>query len=244
MFRLLAALVVFILIIGAAAYFFFFTSSPKVIKPTSENLSKSITSSSPKEVPADIPTEDKIKFLQEELDNLKKSTASEKTDLSSQSTSNLTTRLNTIETTLASLQATVQQLKSSSSTTTTTTTGKSPTYILPLGYGGSSTSQDYATISTLSFTIDPSKYPGHTSMQLQVNTYLKEGNGTAYIRLINTTDGTGVLSSEFTTNVQTLSWISSPNFNLPSGEKTYKVQVKSLTAYLVTLDNARILVNY
>ncbi len=154
-------------------------------------------------------------------------------------------RLGSLEVAAQSLQNQINLLKISGTTTqtTTTSTGKSTDYI-PLGWVGGISDQNWTSVTTQEITINAADYPGYKSMQFEVNLRIYQGNGTAYARLLNNSDGTGVSNSEVSTTSENYTWVSSSTFTLPSSQKTYRMQLKSTTGYEAGVQNARIKVNY
>lgn len=186
-----------------------------------------------------------VSLLTSQLKNV--STSSGKSSSTSQSSdASLTDRIKTLETTISDLQKRISNLEKGSSTTQSSTnqssTKKAPSYI-PLG-SGSTSKTDWTNIDTLSITLDPADYPGYTSMQLETSIKIFQ-NGEAYARLGDKDNGTSILASEISTTSQSYTWITSSGFQLPSGKKTYIIQMKSLiSGYEAFVENARIKVNY
>lgn len=161
------------------------------------------------------------------------------------------TRIKLLENKLSVLQRRIEVLEKSGGKTTTTTSttsssssAKSPVYVFSLGSGSSSVKTDWTTLENIDITINPGDYPGYKNMVLEVYMKLKDGNGTGYVRLFNSTDGTSVSASETTTGSWDYTWVASKEFTLSSGKKTFKFQVKSLTGYEVFVQSARIKVSY
>ena len=79
------------------------------------------------------------------------------------------------------------------------------------------------------------------------DTFLKvaHGNGQAFARLFDVTNGISVNASEVTTinNVNTQQ-VSSENLNLWGGRNLYRVQIKSLNSFEVTFASGRIKISY
>lgn len=126
------------------------------------------------------------------------------------------------------------------STAATATPGVGETYV-PLGSSGQTSSQTYTTITTLSATIDSSKYPANAKATLTANMSLKDANGTGYARLVAGTDKNEIIfGSEMSTTAQTLTPVTSGSFVLHPGNQTYYVQLYSLTGYQVTIESPRI----
>lgn len=163
---------------------------------------------------------------------------------------NFDARFNSIESTLANLLVTVNQIKQPGSQTTTTSTAtptnvsKSPLYI-PLGWTGSASSIDWSSVTGQSIIIDPGDYPGYTSMQFEASIQVFQGNGTAYARLYDSDDSLIVSASDVSTTSEAYTWVSSATFKLPSvAKKTYILQLKTPTTYASMIQNARIRVNF
>ncbi len=151
-------------------------------------------------------------------------------------------RLKAVETAIADLKTRVADLeKKTSSQTTSTTTTKSVVYI-PLGSGGNAGNTDWYSLSNYQITLNPSDYPGYTNMQLEVNFRLTSSGGTAYARLYNSSDGTGL--QQVTTTSTSLNTQTSYYFNLARGSKTYTLQVKSDQGSNLEVQSARIKVNF
>lgn len=152
----------------------------------------------------------------------------------------LESKVKNIERVIADLQIEVDNLKETQASTSAT---KSPLYI-PLGSGGAATSLDWTTNDIYQVSLDPADYPGYKSMQLEASIRIFQGNGRGYTRLISATDNLTLTSSEISTTSQDYTWITSQGFTLPSGKKNYKLQFKTLTGYEVSIQNARIKVNF
>jgi hypothetical protein len=159
------------------------------------------------------------------------------------SSSALEIRVETLEESVSDLQNQINSLKGSKASQTTVYASKSPIFI-PLGNGASSSSTDWATSDALQVTIDPSQYSGYISMQLEMGLAVYQGNGQAYARLLDATDGISIGGSDISSTSQDYTWQTSNTFRLPSGSKVYKLQLKSITGYTASEQNARIKVNF
>lgn len=122
-------------------------------------------------------------------------------------------------------------------------TKKSPIYI-PLGWVASSSVMDWTTIATQSIVIDTGDYPGMTSAQFEGRIVNYQGNGTCYARIINTTDGNAILSSQISTSGTDYTWVTSSAFSLSGGKKTYAVQLKTNTGYAAQISDAHLKINF
>ncbi len=149
-------------------------------------------------------------------------------------------RIQSLENTVANLQVQINQLKSG---TTEVTTEKSPLYI-PLGTGGVVNSRDWITLDGYQVTIDSSDYPGYSGAYLEINMRLNEPKATkAFARLYNSTDGS-VTSGEVSTTATIYSLASTSSFQLASGKKTYKLQIKSTDTGEIFIQDARIKITF
>lgn len=150
-------------------------------------------------------------------------------------------RLNSLETTVVDLQKQINSLKATSGQNANAL--KAPLYI-PLGSGAASVSLEWQTSDALQVTIDPSQYPGYSSMQLEMGLRVYQGNGTAFARLYDVDDSQAIYNSDVSSANQDYTWVSSNNFRLPAGSKKYKLQLYTNTTYESSEQNARIKVNF
>ena len=91
--------------------------------------------------------------------------------------------------------------------------------------------------------MDPVNYPGYSGMILEVNFRLVDPAGTGSVRLYNVTDA-GVVSTQLDTSSTSFSLKTSSSFKLATGQKTYKLQVKSTGGKDLYIQSARIRVNF
>lgn len=131
---------------------------------------------------------------------------------------------------------------STSSQTSSSTSTKAPSYI-PLSWTGDSKSTDWTSITGQEFTINPADYAGYKNIQFEISLRIFQ-NGTAYARMEDKGAGTSILSSEVSTTATDYTWLTSSSFTLPSGSKTYRLQLKSLTGYNAQVQNARLKINF
>jgi hypothetical protein len=153
------------------------------------------------------------------------------------------TKITKLENTITDLIARIKQLESQPLPTPAPSSTRSPIYI-PLGPGTSVSSVDWSTASVPIITLNPADYPGYTNMQLEVTFQIFQANGTAYARLAVPADGTAVLSSQVSTTSSDYTTVTSSGFQLGSGQKTYKLQLKSTTGFSTNVQFARIKVNF
>lgn len=157
-------------------------------------------------------------------------------------------RIRTIETAIIDLRVQIQALRDASSQTTTTTTSgsstKAPLYI-PVGAGEAQMSgTDWITIPGYSVTIDTSNYSGYKSMQLEASMRLNQDGGSIQARLYNASDGSAITGSVVDVPASSYSVGSSAGFSLPSGSKTYQLQLSSTNGTQSFVQSARIKVNF
>lgn len=115
---------------------------------------------------------------------------------------------------------------------------------IPIGIGGSTSSTDWTVVNTQQIDIDPADYPGMIGAYFTVELQVKDGNGKAYARLFNVTDNTPVYSSEVSTSNSDFAPVTSGSFTFPSGKKTYRLQLKSLTGYQVDVQLSKIKISF
>lgn len=116
----------------------------------------------------------------------------------------------------------------SPSTATATSTSKTPVFI-PINSGGSVNLSDWTNVSSGSISINPSDFPGYTSMNLIITLNVYQGNGKAFARISNASNGNGIIASETSTTNENATQITSGAFTLPSGSNSYTIQLKTLT---------------
>lgn len=232
-----------ILIIAGLGYWRFVASSQNVA--TSPQASEQTQDSVSVEVPKTLPgatLEDRVKSLEDtltklvpQINNLKPGT----TQIAS--SGSLDSRLTAAESAITDLKARVSALEKA--TPAPVASSSKTTIYLPLGSGGTVASTDWTTLNTFQINLDPSQYPGYSSMQLEVNMRLNQPGGTLYARLYNSSSGTAT-SSEVSSTSTSSSVFSSSTFTLPTGSKTYVLQAKTSDSSQAFLDTARIKVNF
>lgn len=247
MIRIFAIAIIVLVIIGFLVYQLIFGQFRQNSPITSI---KNSTQTNQTPTPVDISIREQLDKLETEIQQLKAKSDSTQTSTStatsvSSSSKSIESRLNTLETLVASLQTRINQQSGTTTTTTTSSSSKQPTAYIPLGDGGSSTKTDWTTSDTMQIEIDTSSYPNYTNMQLEARINVKEGSGRAYARLYNSTDSIAITTSEVSTTSYTPTWVTSSTFTLTPGKKTYKFQLKTLTPnYDAIVTDARIKVNF
>lgn len=200
------------------------------------------------EVPATLPgasIEDRVKVLEEAVTKMVGQINNFKTTSKTESNSSLEKKVSSLEGSILDLKARVSALEKATPvpSTTTSSSSKSVVYI-PLGSGGGPWSNtDWYTLNEYEISLDPANYPGYTGMVLEVSFRLVESAGTGSVRLYNTSDSS-VTSSQLDTTSTTYGLKTSSSFTLPSGSKTYKLQVKSSSNKDLFIQSARIKVNF
>ncbi len=125
-------------------------------------------------------------------------------------------------------------------TTTQTTSSATKEYYVPFG-SGSGSSLDWKDVSGLQASIDSSGYESIKSVVFEVSLHIPTGNETASVRLYNTTDNHPVWNSELTFNGNSTSlFMSSGEISLDSGNKLYKIQIKTQLQYSAVIDQSRV----
>lgn len=136
----------------------------------------------------------------------------------------LTARIEEVEKKVGQQKASPTQAPSGSSS------GPKVTYI-PVGITGASTSRTDWETTALAVNLSGDDFPGYKHMMLEGFLKVKDGNGKAFARLLNSNDGTAILGSEIETTNWDLTLVESGQFRIASSKKLYKLQLKSLTGY-------------
>lgn len=113
-------------------------------------------------------------------------------------------------------------------------------YYVPFG-AGSGSSSDWQDVAGLQAYVDSASYSNIKSVVFEASLHIPTGNQTASVRLYNATDGHPVWSSEINFNGNTSSvFLSSQAVSLDSGNKLYKVQMKTQLQFTAILDQSRL----
>lgn len=241
MVRLLPFILVPILIIAGLGYWRF-VASTKTVTPEADSQMQDL---SPVEVPKTLPgatTEDRIRSLEDTVIKLVPQVNGLKPS-SSPAASNLDSRLVAAEAALTELKARISALEKTTPAPASSGS-KSPLYI-PLGAsGGPWNDSNWFTLNEYQASINPDNYSGYSSMQLEVNFRMGEAANTGYARLYNISDSSAISLSDVSTTSSTFGLQTSSTFKLPSGQKTYTIQIKSGTGKELFVQSARIKVNF
>lgn len=150
-------------------------------------------------------------------------------------------------------EAVTQALKSTSSLSPTltptptkaavqsnSTANVSREYYVPFG-SGSGSSSDWQDVPGLQAYVDNASYPNIKSIVFEASLHIPTGNQTAGVRLYNVTDGHPVWNSEINFNGNTSSvFLNSQAVSLDTGNKLYKVQMKTQLQFQAILDQSRL----
>ena len=112
-------------------------------------------------------------------------------------------------------------------------------FFIPFG-SGSNSSSDWEDVAGLKASIDSANYSSIKSVVFEASVRIPTGNQTAYVRLFNETDKHPVWFSDVSLEGGTAQLLLSKPITLDSGNKVYKVQMKTSLKYQAILDQARI----
>lgn len=113
-------------------------------------------------------------------------------------------------------------------------------YYVPLAGGGSTTKRDWVDIGAAETYLDTSRYPSAITVTWDASLKILSGNGHAFARLINVTDNQILQETEISGSSETGIRVESKSFKLISGNKLYRVQLKTNTGYEATITSGRI----
>lgn len=112
-------------------------------------------------------------------------------------------------------------------------------FYIPLG-SGSSSSTTWEEIQNAEVYFDPQDYGKIQSIIFEASMRIPTANGRVYARLYNVNDKNGLIETEVWIEGSTGVRTQSSSFNLPSGKKLYRVQLKTTMGYEAVLDLARL----
>jgi hypothetical protein len=112
-------------------------------------------------------------------------------------------------------------------------------FFIPFG-SGTNSSDDWGDVAGLKASIDSSNYSPIKSIVFEASISVPAGNQTTYARLFNETDKHPVWFSDVSLDGETPQLLISKPITLDSGNKTYKVQMKTSLKYQAILNQARI----
>jgi hypothetical protein len=112
-------------------------------------------------------------------------------------------------------------------------------FFVPLG-SGTNSSDDWEDVAGLKASIDSANYLSIKSVVFEASISVPGGDQTTYTRLFNETDKHPVWFSDVSLEGRIPQLLISKPITLDSGNKTYKVQMKTSLKYQATLSQARI----
>lgn len=113
-------------------------------------------------------------------------------------------------------------------------------YFIPLG-SGVSTAEEWTDVPGAQAQVDSKSYGAIKKATFEVAVHIPTGNEYAYVRLYNATDNQVISFSEvYYPGGSNQLFLNSQQLNLPTGNKLYKVQMKTQLKYPAYLDQARI----
>jgi hypothetical protein len=237
--RLLPFILIPVLILSGLGYWRYSVSKQKQVTPEITETNE------PVEAPKTLPgasLEDRVKALEDLITKL----ATQLNALKNQTPQ--TTNTSVLDSRVVDLEASNTELKVRVSALEKGAPGEvsssQPTIYIPMGAtAGPIRYNEWTLLGEYETSIDPGNYPGYTGMSLEVNFRMVDPNDVGYIRLYNVTDSS-VVSSELSTSSTSFGSKSTSSFKLASGQKTYKLQVKSTGAKDFYIQSARIKVNF
>lgn len=233
MIRFLPFILIIILVLGGLGYWRYATSKSNLTAPTTQQEGSI-------EVPKTLPeasVEDRISELEEVVTKL----VTQVNNLKSPSPQSSSSSSSDVESAVTELKARVSALERATPVPVSST--QSVVYI-PLGSGGGPWGdRDWYSTSEYEISLDPANYPGYKNMVLEATFRLNVSSGTGSVRLYNVTDSSAV-SGQLDTTSNTFSLKTSSSFTLPSGSKTYKLQVKTSDGTPIYVQSARIKVSF
>lgn len=112
-------------------------------------------------------------------------------------------------------------------------------FFVSFGSGSNATS-DWEDVSGLKAYIDSTKYSSIKTVVFEASVRIPTGNEVAFVRLFNETDKHPVWFSEVSLEGGTPQFLVSSPITLDTGNKLYKVQMKTSLKFTAILDQARI----
>lgn len=110
---------------------------------------------------------------------------------------------------------------------------------IPFG-SGSTDVLDWTDVAGLEAEVDSTKYGRIKTVVFEATIRIPTGNEVAYVRLFNVTDKHPVWFSEVSVEGGTPKLVASAPLTLDSGNKLYRVQMKTSLRHLAILDQARL----
>jgi hypothetical protein len=151
------------------------------------------------------------------------------------------THLNDLTQRVAKLETQITQTRPSSTVyVSSPSNGSSPKVkesVFFLG-SGSTSNRDWTEISAAQIQLDTNNFTKIKEVRFEAG--LSIIGGEAHARLVNQTDSAPFYTSEVLNNTNTATWQTSSPLILPTGSKSYTVQLKSTSGETAILEGARI----
>lgn len=138
----------------------------------------------------------------------------------------------------ATLSTTPQ--KSTTSTTKATASSSQQVGYVAIGGSGTTTNTDWTGLTNTDFFFDIGDYGKVKEARWSINLKLQHGNGEAFVRLYDVTHNVTVPGSELSTKNPSFTLIESSPLTFLSGKNVYRVQIKSLSSFEVSIDGGKI----
>lgn len=173
----------------------------------------------------------------------------DKPDLST-SDKNTSSSYQELQTKIKQLEDKLNQIQATPSPTVTIKTVGKPaprtlpqtktTTYMPIPGSGSILSYDWANLSGTEFYFNPADFPGLIGVRFEANMRLFNGNGSAFLRLFDITNGIEIWNSQLQTDNQDSTVVVSDSIQFRSGNNLIVVQAKSLTADTTVFNSGRL----
>ncbi|MBI2085962.1 hypothetical protein HYT74_01330 [Candidatus Daviesbacteria bacterium] len=235
MIRLLPFILIPVIIVSGLGYWRYLAGKQGLQTPQKINSQVDQQVQAPVEVPKTLPAVSTAEPVPQ-VNNLK--SPSPQVNISSSADS----KIKDLESTIIDLKTRIAVLEKATPAPAVSS-AKYPLYI-PLGSGGGPwDNQNWESLAEYQISINTDNYSGYSSMQLEANFRLTEAAGIGSVRLYNITDNSAI-SSELSTTSTSFGSQTSATFKLPSGQKTYSIQIKSTQGKTLFVQSARIKVNF
>ena len=168
----------------------------------------------------------------------------------SPSDKNISSSYQELQTKIEQLEDKLTQIQATSTPTVIPKTTEKPTLkvppktktttYMPIPGSGSILSYDWVNLSGTEFYFNPADFSGLAEVRFEANMRLFNGNGLAFLRLFDITNGIEVWDSQIQTGNQASTVVVSDPVRLRSGNNLIVVQAKSLTADTTVFTSGRL----
>lgn len=134
----------------------------------------------------------------------------------------------------------IATLSAQKTTTIVQQTSGPKTSFIPLGGTSTTTNTDWTDVKTGEVWIDIADYGEEPSVTWETFLKVAHGNGKAFARLFDVTNGIAVVGSEVSATSADFTQVSSGNLAFWRGRNLYRVQIKSLNSFVVSFDSGRL----